>query len=47
MDKEGYNILGTLIIKDLQLDEEESLIVGEESVDLNTIHKNRIFPVYF
>jgi hypothetical protein len=39
MDKEGYNILGELIITDLQLDEEESLIVGEESVDLNTIHK--------
>lgn len=39
MEKEGYNILSELITKDLQLDEEESLIVSEESVDLNTIHK--------
>jgi hypothetical protein len=39
MEKEGLNILGELIKKDLQLDEEDALIVGEEAVDLNTIHK--------
>lgn len=36
---EKYLILNDLISKDLQLDEEESLISGEEKPDLNTFHK--------
>lgn len=39
MEKEGYKILGELISKDLQLDEDEALVKRDESVDLNTIHK--------
>lgn len=39
MDKEGFDILGDLINKDLQLDEEDTLVSGEEKPDLNLFHK--------
>jgi len=39
MEDEKYLILNELIQKDMQLDEEEALISGEEKIDLNTLHK--------
>ncbi len=39
MEDEKYLILNELISKDLQLDEEESLVSGEEKIDLNILHK--------
>jgi len=39
MKDEKYLILNELISKDLQLDEEESLVSGEEKIDLNILHK--------
>ena len=39
MEKEGYLILGDLITKDLQLEEEEVLISAEDKPDLNLMHK--------
>ena len=39
MDREELKILNDLIEKDLQLDQEESLISGEEKPDINYIHE--------
>lgn len=39
MEDEKYLILNDLLSKDLQLDEEESLVSGEEKIDLNILHK--------
>lgn len=39
MEEEKYLILNDLISKDLQLDEQEALISGDEKPDLNTLHK--------
>lgn len=39
MADEQYIVLNELLQKDLHLDEDEALISGDESVDLNTLHK--------
>jgi hypothetical protein len=39
MDKEELRILNDLIEKDLQLEEEEALITGEDKPDINAFHK--------
>lgn len=39
MTDDKYLVLHDLLQKDLQLDEDEALISGDESVDLNTLHK--------
>ena len=39
MEDEKYLILNELISKDLQMDEEEFLVSGEEKIDLNILHK--------
>lgn len=39
MDKEEYVILGELISKDLQLDDDDELIGGEDIPDINNFHK--------
>lgn len=39
MGDEKYIILNELLSKDLQLDEEEALVGGDESIDLNTLHE--------
>ena len=39
MDDNSYIVLNELLNKDLQLNEDEALISGDESVDLNTLHK--------
>ena len=39
MEDEKYLILNELISKDLQLDEEEALVSGEDKIDLNILHK--------
>jgi hypothetical protein len=38
-EDEKYIILNELIQKDFQMDEEESLISGDEALDLDTLHK--------
>lgn len=39
MDDNSYIVLNELLNKDLQLNEDETLISGDELVDLNTLHK--------
>jgi hypothetical protein len=39
MENEEYIILSELINKDLQLDDEDALISGEENPDLNLFHQ--------
>lgn len=39
MEEESYIILNDLLSKDLQLDEEEALLSGEEAPDLNVFHQ--------
>jgi len=47
MVDDKYIILNELLSKDLQLDEEESLVRGDESIDLNTLHKKLSLLVAF
>lgn len=39
MEEDSYIILNDLLSKDLQLEEEEALITGEEAPDLNFFHQ--------
>lgn len=39
MPTDQYIILNDLLQKDLQLDEQESLITDDESIDLSTLHE--------
>jgi len=39
VEKEEYGILTELINKDLQLDDEDALIIGEDKPDLNLFHQ--------
>ena len=39
MSEEKYIVLNDLLHKDLQLDENEVLITGDETIDLNTLHE--------
>lgn len=47
MEKEGYTILHDLLSKDLQLDEEEALVSGEEKPDLNLFHQKLTILVLY
>jgi len=38
-ENDKYIILSELLDKDLQLDEEESMVTGDGAIDLNTLHK--------
>jgi hypothetical protein len=39
MGKDKNIILNELLVKDLQLDNSESLMKGDENIDLNTLHE--------
>ncbi|RLD77115.1 MAG: hypothetical protein DRJ15_14135 [Bacteroidetes bacterium] len=47
MEKEGYTILHDLLSKDLQLEEDEALISGEEKPDLNLFHQKLTILVLY
>ena len=47
MAEEQNIILNELLTKDLRLDESEALIDGDESIDLNTLHKKLSFLVAY
>ncbi len=46
-EEEKYIILNELIQKDLQLDEEESLVSADDTIDLNTLQKKLSFLVAY
>ena len=39
MSEESYIVLNDLLTKDLQISDDEALIEGDETIDLNTLHE--------